>query len=72
MENRIDCFTDDEDFELFDHINECGWGYPIAFQEKRHIEEITGTETEAQTWQIKERVITFYDSLACHWSHPAS
>jgi hypothetical protein len=29
---------------------------PVSFCEKRHVENIEGSKTQAQTWRMKERV----------------
>lgn len=33
------------------------WFIPLAFNGKRHNEEIEGSNTDTQTWRMKERVI---------------
>ena len=33
---------------------------PLAYQEKRHHEEILGSKSVTQTWRLKERVTLLY------------
>lgn len=53
----MDYYIDEDDDEIIEGMKESGWNYPLAFQEKRHCEEIKGSEAETQAWRMKERVM---------------
>lgn len=35
------------------------WEFPLAFMKKRHLEKIEGSKALAQSWRMKDRVISF-------------
>lgn len=44
--------TDEEEADMND------WKFPLAFMKKRHLEKIEGSKALAQSWRMKDRVIS--------------
>lgn len=55
--------ADEEEADMND------WKFPLAFMKKRHLEKIEGSKALAQSWRMKDRVISL--SLAAPF-HAAS
>lgn len=44
--------ADEEEADMND------WKFPLAFMKKRHLEKIEGSKALAQSWRMKDRVIS--------------
>lgn len=49
--------ADEEEADMND------WKFPLAFMKKRHLEKIEGSKALAQSWRMKDRVISLSLSL---------
>ena len=49
-------FEDDEEVLEINSVIDKMLHVPIAYQEKRHLEKISGAKIVAESWRLKERV----------------
>ena len=54
-----------EDITESEESDLCDWQLPLAYMKKRHTEKIEASQTETQTWRMKERVSNSISIIMC-------